>query len=294
MIRKACASVEPYLGKGVLINSLNEDGLIAFEKSIGVLSHPNEHKMAESILLLPYSYQKERYLLPSGEECYLCNRLDKDTSGIVLAAMHEPISKKIKDAFENRKVNKVYYALVHGKGKSISWKNKVVVTKPKGKSYVRMISGSERHDSSLALTHAKVLSMIPVVARDKQNGSPISTTFSLMELHPVTGFTHQLRYQAAAHHLPILGDPVYGNFELNKRLSNATCACVHCLGSESTAKAPCCDWILKQLPRLFLHCHRMSLTYETSFPPKKQKYEVTSHRTREIFPLMGTYITHET
>ena len=51
-----------------------------------------------------------------------------------------------------------------------------------------------------------------------QNFSISGEAFSLIQLEPLTGRTHQLRVQCAQHHFPILGDKTYGDFKCNRRL----------------------------------------------------------------------------
>lgn len=125
---------------------------------------------------------------------HLVHRLDKGTSGVLLMARTLPMKKALELLFKKREVKKVYIALVKGilKRETGTIENKLG---KKGSFHGQTLYGSTPTGQK-AITHYKVL--------EKGKG------YSLLELHPETGRTHQLRVHLAELGHPILGDLLYG------------------------------------------------------------------------------------
>lgn len=125
---------------------------------------------------------------------YLVHRLDKGTSGVMLMARTLPVKKALETLFKKREVKKIYIALVKG----IPCKEQGTIENKLGKKGT--FHGQTLYGASLvgqqAVTHYKVL----------KKGKGIS----LLELHPETGRTHQLRVHLSELGYPILGDLQYG------------------------------------------------------------------------------------
>lgn len=126
----------------------------------------------------------------------LVHRLDKDTSGVMVTAKTVYAYKNLIDQFKNRQVQKKYLALVHGimepKKGSI---NLPLGRHPKDRKKFGIVIGGRQ-----ALTY---------YARLKIFRSPLKELFSLLELEPKTGRTHQIRVHLAHLHHPLASDPVY-------------------------------------------------------------------------------------
>ena len=195
--------------RGTRIIKSDSNGLIAVNKPEGVLSHPNRKSdTGKSLLGAPYDADLQAYIVPGGNNnesqfIYLLNRLDSSTSGALLFTISDATRAAVLEAFEKRRVTKVYQALVFGnakaKGRQTIWKDRLQITRSGGT--VRSSAGSGKS------AETELISARPVP------GTPIT---SLLKLKPITGRTHQLRVQCAKRHLPIVGDRTYGNFQKNK------------------------------------------------------------------------------
>ena len=176
-------------------------------KPCDVLSHPNKPGFfKQSLMQAPYDFSKQAYQTPDGL-FYLLNRLDSPTSGLVVLCKNNVLAKKIQKLFKERKVKKIYQAIVHGRftGKNVCWCDKLQVKK--SDQHLRTYRTSD-NTGILAKT---IVNLIQIFTFHGE-------TFSLIQLEPLTGRTHQLRVQCAQHHFPILGDKTYGDFKCNRRL----------------------------------------------------------------------------
>lgn len=200
------------LNKRVNLLAHNEDGLVALEKPIGAMSHPNRSEdVKKSILLAGYDYDQECYSWEDedGKECraWLINRLDSPTSGVILLGLNPEISRAIKEMFASHKVTKIYYALVKGKP-----------SKPNGVWDDRL-----KKDVRAGIRFIKNLRVVSAKTRYQSVKSPTGGfPVTLIKLFPLTGRTHQLRVQCKKHGVPIVGDRTYGSFSFNREVKMLT------------------------------------------------------------------------
>lgn len=127
------------------------------------------------------------------------HRLDKDTSGVMVLAKTEESYLNLKAQFMERETVKKYQALVHGK----FLEKKGVITAPitrHPKNRFKFTIGGSLDRS--AITDWKVINEV-----QKDKGLEV---FTLLELTPHTGRTHQLRVHLQSIHHPIVSDPIYG------------------------------------------------------------------------------------
>jgi 23S rRNA pseudouridine1911/1915/1917 synthase len=122
----------------------------------------------------------------------IVHRLDKDTSGVIIAAWDDEALAFLADQFRNRRVKKNYIALVPGTLKADTGRIETFISRDSRDRKRFAVSGKGR----LAITRYRVL---------RSWGS-----HSLLLLRPKTGRTHQLRVQLRYLGHPITGDPVYG------------------------------------------------------------------------------------
>ena len=217
------------LGRDVVEIARDANGLVAFNKPAGVLSHPNEAgDERRSLLTARYVTDGEFFEWGTAEapqRLWLLNRLDAATSGVILAACNAELATQIRAHFKRKQVRKVYRALVFGlpRVKSELWRDRLAVEKRGGQ--IRTSSTAGHIPAECAMTLAK-----------QSRGEP---KLALIQLEPRTGRSHQLRVQCAKRHLPIVGDQTYGDFPRNREFAK-----------------------LAGTKRLFLHSLETSFDYE--------------------------------
>ena len=124
------------------------------------------------------------------------NRLDRNTSGVVLVAKNRLASSKLSNQMKNDGISKSYIAILQGE---LEHDEEIITThiRRKQESIILREVCNETDDSKIAITSYKVLA--------KKNG------LSLVLATPITGRTHQLRVHFAHLGAQILGDDLYGN-----------------------------------------------------------------------------------
>lgn len=164
-----------------------DESVVAVNKLVGVLVHPTLTSTEPTLL----DWLKERW-----PEARLAHRLDRETSGVILAAKNEVAYEFLKKQFQDRLVQKEYRAIVVGAPKADSG----TVDKPIGRSpragSLRLAGRGAKGPLREAVTHWQVL--------ERLNG------LTYLALRPETGRTHQLRVHLKYLNLPILGDKLYG------------------------------------------------------------------------------------
>jgi 23S rRNA pseudouridine955/2504/2580 synthase len=148
--------------------------------------------------------ERIRQLRPKARRVDLVHRLDKETSGCVILAKKHSSVVYFFDLFKERKVDKIYYAIVHGKWdrnfETIDLPLKRTETKD-GQRIVKV----DRAEGKKAITH--ILSV-----------KDLNNDFSLLTIKLETGRTHQIRVHCKTMGHPIVGDKKYGAFEKDNKL----------------------------------------------------------------------------
>jgi RluA family pseudouridine synthase len=133
-------------------------------------------------------------LSPEFGPLLMVHRLDRDTSGIVILARTVEAHRSLNNQFQKRTVAKVYHALVAGVP---DW-NEISANFPLRKD------GDREHRTIIDFTQGKK-AQTQFIRLEKYSG------YALVEAHPHTGYTHQIRAHLAHLGFPILADPLYGN-----------------------------------------------------------------------------------
>jgi 23S rRNA-/tRNA-specific pseudouridylate synthase len=138
---------------------------------------------------------------------HLVHRLDSPTSGVLLATFSTELAVSLRKSFAERETRKTYYAIVREKGKARDghWKDRLEEVREGGNLRVKAGRGHE--------------ALAKVTFERRRVGR---LGLSLVRLEPVTGRTHQLRVQASTRGFPIVGDRIYGDFALNRKIARAS------------------------------------------------------------------------
>jgi tRNA pseudouridine65 synthase len=190
------------LAKGVQMLKQHPAGIVALYKPEGIMSHPNEaggHPKA--LLTCAYDLEFERFFWQGGE-FFLLHRLDSPTSGVILGSLEHGVAHAVKRAFLDNLVQKTYRALVFGAPSTshATWTDRL---EKRGTGSVR-VPGQANAETTMRLVQTLEL-----------DGGIVSD----LQLQPKTGKTHQLRVQAAARGLPMVGDATYGEFRWNREFA---------------------------------------------------------------------------
>lgn len=123
----------------------------------------------------------------------VAHRLDRDTSGVVILAKNKETQSLLRKQFQYRKAHKTYYAIVEGRPKL----DEAMIDLPISRNVKHPTTFLVGPNGKPSQTYYKVIK-----SNDK---------YSLLELRPTTGRTHQLRVHLSYLGTPILGDRVYGS-----------------------------------------------------------------------------------
>lgn len=188
---------EPVAPDGSGIDVLYQDeGLVAVDKPAGLTVHPAGKRVHGTLIHWLHTHFRRPDDPDHDVVPRLLHRLDRETSGLVMASLNPDLHAHVGTQFEERQVTKVYQAVVHGRP-------------PHDRGIVDFgIAPDRESEVRLKLRHCTDGSGMPAVTHYEVLRA--NERFCLVELRPKTGRTHQLRVHMAALGCPLVGDKVYG------------------------------------------------------------------------------------
>ena len=188
-----------------LVVVYEDENILIADKPSGLIVHSDENEELNTLInhIKLYLYNKGEYV-PSEENSFapaLCNRIDRNTSGLVIAAKNAITLKVMNEKIKARELDKIYLCAVHG----IPVKKEATL-----RGFLEKISAENRvivhshptRNAKESVTKYKVVSVNK------------AKNLSLLEVELITGRTHQIRSQLAEAGYPLLGD---GKYAVNKK-----------------------------------------------------------------------------
>ncbi|MBT5939611.1 MAG: RluA family pseudouridine synthase [Rhodospirillaceae bacterium] len=245
------------VGQKIDLNIVYEDqDLIIIDKPAGLVVHPAPGNPDRTLVNALIAHCGDSLSGIGGEaRPGIVHRLDKDTSGLMVAAKNDIAHRGLAQQFSDHSLDRAYKAVVWGVPKTKAGKIEGNIGRnPRNRKKMAVVKRGGKH----ALTHYQV---------EKRIGSTNEKWAGLVECRLSTGRTHQIRVHLTSIGHPIIGDPIYGSKDAKKLGNNV---------SEAFQKA------VNNLNRQALHAFLIGFIHPTS----GQKISFESPLSSDILTLL--------
>ena len=210
-----------------------DENILLADKKPGVLCHSAGEWSWDTLISNIQAYLRQNGQWdPKAENAFtpaLCNRIDRNTGGIVIAAKNAEALRILNDKIRGREIEKSYLCVVCGRPRPAEGRLEGYLFKDAVKNQV-YVTKKPQPGAKTAVTEYRTL--------QSRRG------LSLVECRLLTGRTHQIRAQMAAAGCPLLGDGKYGSNKLNKALGYDVQALYsYKLRFEFTTPAGCLEYL---------------------------------------------------
>ncbi len=234
-----------------------DENILLLDKPIGLSVHEDEGNKINNLLLQLQAYLFERGEYdPDNEQSFapaLCNRIDRNTAGIVIAAKNAEALRLMNEMIKARKIDKFYLCAVHGHPNPEGATRSAYLLKNADENTVRIFDKDPPRGALSIKTRYRTLA---------KEGD-----LSLLEVELLTGRTHQIRAHMAHLGHPLLGDGKYGVNRLDREKGyryQALCSyrlrfsfgdeggALSYLSGKEFSLSPEAVWFLKEFPNVTL------------------------------------------
>ncbi|HEX2978803.1 MAG TPA: RluA family pseudouridine synthase [Anaerolineaceae bacterium] len=170
------------------------DDLLVINKPAGMVVHPAAGHASGTLVNAALGYAPDLEGIGGEVRPGIVHRLDKDTSGLIVVAKNDRAHQWLQDQFRLRRVEKTYLALIEGRPPTPTGRIEAPIGRdPSNRKKMAVVSAEKGRE---AISEYRTLEVFP--------------QHTLVEVHPLTGRTHQIRLHMAFLGNPIAGDSVYG------------------------------------------------------------------------------------
>lgn len=185
-----------------------DDNLLLINKAAGIVVHADDRNTAGTLIeqVQSYLYEKGEYR-PNDEHSFspaLCNRLDRNTSGIIIAAKNAEALRAVNEKIRDREIRKFYLCIVDG---IIEGSGTLNDNLTRGNKQVKITKNPTENSKAVSLNYRAV----------SRSGNR-----TLLEIELLTGRTHQIRAQLAAAGHALTGDTKYSGIKSHGRYKLAS------------------------------------------------------------------------
>ena len=182
-----------------------DENILIVYKPVGMDVHHGAEKPDETLIdiIQAYLYSKNEYN-PDEENSFspaVCNRIDRNTTGLVIAAKNAEALRILNEKIRTRQIDKEYLCICSGNLK----KEHSIETAYHSKGNHNSVYISSKPKEG----YKKIITEYTVLNRKNE--------FMLLKIHLITGKTHQIRAHMSFLGAPLLGDGKYGNVKINKQ-----------------------------------------------------------------------------
>lgn len=185
---------------GILVHSGDGDGKVSGDGNVKDRNTLIYHIQAYLAQKGEYNPNKENSFAPA-----LCNRIDRNTGGMVISAKNAPALRDINERIKNNEIAKRYLCAVHGR-------------LPKKTDTLSDFLIKDHKNNTVRVVKNQIKGAKKIITKYSELEYNKAKDISLVEIELITGRTHQIRAHMASIGHPLLGDGKYGKIDLDKKI----------------------------------------------------------------------------